>query len=123
MIANHSSRRPLNRARQISVYTADDRDRRTQARQQAEALFAAKPATPKPSTDRSQQPPPQLPTPSPAAPEPEPSPSDPQLAAIIPPSEFTRIRTWLKYGMAVADAAAIYKVDTSEIKRIRRLKN
>ena len=105
----------------------DDRERTTRARQVAEALFASKPVTspsvPQTVTDdqavrkprvlgiippsrstRQDQPP------SPVAPAPP--------TVEIPRSQFPRIRTWIKYGMSVAQVAQVYGVSASEIERI-----
>ncbi|MGB6564149.1 MAG: hypothetical protein WBE69_16230 [Candidatus Binataceae bacterium] len=43
-------------------------------------------------------------------------PAPPTVA--IPRSQFPRIRTWIKYGMSVAQVAQVYGVSSSEIDRI-----
>jgi len=36
----------------------------------------------------------------------------------IPPAYFARIRSWVKYGMTLAQVAEVYKVPVDEIARI-----
>jgi hypothetical protein len=36
----------------------------------------------------------------------------------IPPAHFARIRSWVKYGMTLAQVAEVYKVPVGEIARI-----
>jgi len=45
-------------------------------------------------------------------------PEPPRLSQQIPASHRTRIRTWLKYGMTVRQAAEVYGVSVGEIERI-----
>ena len=42
------------------------------------------------------------------------------MPEIIPASKFARIRTWVKYGMAVSQVAQVYGVTVEEIQRILR---
>ena len=43
---------------------------------------------------------------------------EPQTMREIPHSQFARIRTWIKYGMSVAQVAQVCGVSTSEIEQI-----
>ena len=43
---------------------------------------------------------------------------EPQTMREIPRSQFPRIRTWMKYGMSVAQVAQVCGVSASEIERI-----
>ena len=43
---------------------------------------------------------------------------EPQTMREIPRSQFPRIRTWIKYGMSVAQVAQVCGVSASEIERI-----
>ena len=36
----------------------------------------------------------------------------------VPPSQLARLRTWVKYGMTIPQAAGVYGVSESEIERI-----
>ena len=123
MIENHSPRRPgYGRDSSARPYP-DDRERMTRARQAAEALFAAKPpATEKPSVDRSAHPPRVLetasPPPAPGEAIEEAASPEPPMPATIPAAHFARIRSWLKYGMTMAQVAEIYRVPVDEITRI-----
>jgi hypothetical protein len=38
----------------------------------------------------------------------------------VPSAHFTRIRTWLKYGMTVEEVANVYGVEVGEIERMLR---
>ena len=110
----------------------DERQRTTRAREAAEALFAPKPSTPK--TLRTKGPPSaRLPEhkprvlsispPQPAARE-EADPAMPLTSRVpsgIHGSEIARIRAWLKYGMTIAQAAAVYETTVDEIERALRL--
>jgi hypothetical protein len=44
----------------------------------------------------------------------------PPVTPAIPESEVARIRTWLKYGMTIAQAAAVYGVAVDEVERVLR---
>ena len=104
----------------------DDRERITRARQAAEALFTSKPPVSAPATqqtapaDPSARRPRVLPI-SPASArhdEPE-SPVVPApLPVEIPPSQVARIRSWVKYGMKVAQVAQVCGVSIGEIERL-----
>ena len=37
---------------------------------------------------------------------------------VVPPSQLARLRTWVKYGMTIPQAADVYGVSESEIERI-----
>ena len=107
----------------------DDRERITQARQAAEALFA-KPQSGTPSvsevgptakTPRKQRVLPTISPPVPVLPDKSetaitPSPS----AGEIPRSQLARIRAWVEYGMTIAQVAQVYGVAVAEIERILR---
>jgi hypothetical protein len=105
----------------------DDREPITRARQTAEALFTSKPsvgtaiAPPAVADQSARKPrvlrviPPQAPArydvpDAPAAPTPPP--------VEIPPSQIARIRTWVKYGMKVAQVAQVYGVPVDDIERL-----
>ena len=45
---------------------------------------------------------------------------EPQTTREIPRSQFARIRTWLNYGMTVAQVAEVYGAAVGEIERILR---
>jgi hypothetical protein len=108
----------------------DDRERITGARQAAEALFAPKSQLIEPSV-RETAPAgeavrkPRVLAISAARPvhhdEPQaPISAKPPVTPVIPAAQFTRIRTWMKYGMTAAQVAEMCGVDASEIKRILR---
>jgi hypothetical protein len=42
------------------------------------------------------------------------------MTMVIPNSQVARIRTWLKYGITIADTAAIYGVAVDEVERALR---
>jgi hypothetical protein len=109
---------------------ADDGERIANARQAAEALFTSKPPASAPSVaasapaDQAARKPRVLriiaPAPArhrepetPVVPEPSPTRS-------VPASQVARIRTWVKYGMTVAQVARVYGVAVGEIERILR---
>ena len=109
---------------------SDDRERIVRARQAAEELFTSKPAfsgpasEPPPAGQTARKPrvlrviPPAAPVPAkevetPISPE-------PRETGEIPPSQFGRIRSWVKYGMTVAQVARVYRVAASDIERILR---
>ena len=115
-----------------SLQQSHDRERNTNARQAAEALFAPR------------RPLPEAPIPAASAPAGEPvrkprvlsvsstapHPRQERLAAStgpteqvtpkIPKSQFARIRALTRYGMTVAQVAQAYGVAVGEIKRILR---
>ncbi|HUC11461.1 MAG TPA: hypothetical protein VL985_13685 [Stellaceae bacterium] len=111
-------------------HRGDDREQIARARQAAEALFTSK----SPETRHSV--PDAAPADSPAR-----KPRVPQITAALPKraeepnatvgseprpirkiseSHFSRIRTWVKYGMAVRQVAELYGTDIDEIERIIR---
>jgi hypothetical protein len=105
-----------------------DRERITNARRAAEELFRPKPQAPKEGVPN-------------ALSSVDQSPRKPRILAItptvtireaavkapvslkqptrseIPASQFARIRTWMRYGMTVAEVAQIYEVTVEEIER------
>lgn len=123
MVENLPPRRPGYGRDHASARTPDDRERKAQARREAEALFAPKPTVTESRVASSAE----LAGVLSAAPasaqrkaiessessiNPERSP-----ARAIPAIDVARIRTWLKYGMTIAQVAAVYGVDAGEIAR------
>ena len=120
----------------------DDRERANKARQAAEALFAPKPQESAPTlpspvipgsspgrggVERAAAPPTaerRAPArhqalPAPVRKEPDASPGGaPAVGAGIPPAQVARIRTWLRYGMTIAEVAAVYGVGVGDIERL-----
>jgi hypothetical protein len=109
----------------------EDRERITQARREAEALFTSKrpvgePSAPDPSAPA--EPPPRKPrilralSPAPVrrGKGEVPVRSGPQTPPGIPSAHFARIRTLVKYGMTAAQVAGIYGVAIEVIERILR---
>lgn len=108
-----------------------DAERETvdRARQAAEALFRPKPQIAEPAAGA---PPSAEAAPAPskprvlraisAAPAEPVAPAAPESPAAshrrIPESHFSRIRTWLKYGMTVRQVAEVYGVAASDIERL-----
>jgi hypothetical protein len=43
---------------------------------------------------------------------------EPPVMPVIPAAHFARVRTWVKYGMAVAQVAQVYGVSVGEVERI-----
>jgi hypothetical protein len=99
----------------------------TAGRQAAEALF--RPKAPEPTR--------LAPTTAPAAPDPapvlravEPARPNPEhivVAAVaattpaapsVPPWDLTQIKTWLKYGMTIAQVAQVYSLAIRDLKRL-----
>ncbi|MGA8708200.1 MAG: hypothetical protein WB646_14565 [Steroidobacteraceae bacterium] len=113
-------------SRQHQPYSrGDDRERITRARQAAEALFTSKPprqhAQPSPADPLARKPRVLriIPPPAPARHDEPESPAAPApLTVEIPRSQVVRIRTWVRYGMKVAQVAQVYGVPVSEIERI-----
>jgi hypothetical protein len=102
----------------------EDRERITRARQAAEALFTAKRPVSAPSVpdsapaDQSARKSRVLQITSPAVPEPEtPIAAEPPISP-VPASQVARIRTWVKYGMTVAQVAEIYGIAGGDVGRI-----
>jgi len=101
----------------------DDRERKARARQAAEALFAPRPAPSAKPVDQLAQRPHVSPTASPPAQhEAIRAPTSPPLPSpkAIPAGDLLRIRTWMKYGMTIAQVAAVYGVDVGETERALR---
>ena len=126
---NHSEQILLSRQHQQHP-RGDDRGRITRARQAAEALFASKPPVSGPSVpdsppaDQSARKPRVLAI-APAAPVrlekiKTPVSPEPQTTREIPRLQFARIRTWMNYGMTVAQVADLYGAAVGEIERILR---
>ena len=101
-------RRPLGQTGSADRYP-NPRERIDRARRAAEALFAPKPrpAIPEPPTT---PPPPEPPREAPA----------PPAGVSIGAAQAARIRTWVKYGMSVAEVAAVFGVPVAEIERVLR---
>jgi hypothetical protein len=109
-----------------------DRERITRARQAAEALFTVKPPVSVPSVadaaaDQSSRKPRVLRVTSPpptGVEEPKASvslePLEPASTPSISPAHFARIRTWMRYGMTIAEVAAVYGLAVDELARILR---
>jgi hypothetical protein len=108
----------------------DDHDRITTARRAAEALFASKPRASAPSVaddgavDQMARKPRVLPiirSPAPVlSDEPKTATAPTAPTGKIPRSQFARIRSWVKYGMTIAQAAQVCGVAVAEIERILR---
>jgi hypothetical protein len=108
----------------------DDRDRVTEARRAAEALFISKPRVSAPSaadvgaveeTARKPRVLPIISSSGSALPhEPETSTTPALPAGDIPSSQLARIRSWVKYGMTVAQVAQVCGVAVAEIERVLR---
>jgi hypothetical protein len=105
----------------------DDRERITRARQAAEALFAAKPPVSVPSVadaaaDQSPRKPRVLRVTSPPSTDvAEVKASlEPASTPPISPAHFARIRTWMRYGMTIAEVAAVYGLAVDELARLLR---
>jgi hypothetical protein len=121
----------LDRSRQQHPAGDDDRRRVTRAREAAEALFLPKRLVAEPVVVES-------PPPSDSSPgrkprvlgiSAQPIPAEAAKPATHPTSRMTleiaksdiaRVRTWMKYGMTVAQAAAVYGVSVDEIERALR---
>jgi hypothetical protein len=121
MAKNFLSRRPVYGRDHAAARASDERARRAQARREAEALFAPKPAvTANPvalPAKRARV----LPSASAALPDASTHP-EPVLATTIPIAHAARIRTWLRYGMTIAAVAAVYGVAAAEIEGALRRK-
>jgi|SRR4051812_11054339 len=108
----------------------DDHERRTSARQAAEALFTGNREAidgmredPR-AIGKSARKPRVLPVlPTAAAPHEElytPNHTKHQIMPKIASSQFARIRTWVRYGMTLRQVAEMYEVDVEEIESILR---
>ena len=118
----------LDRRRPLSPRN-DERERITRARRAAEALFKSNRQLIKqslsdslPSVDQAARKPRVLKALSPAAAGHEESraPIDSEHRPAIPKSQFTRIRTWVEYGMTAAQVAVVYGVAVDVIEGILR---
>jgi hypothetical protein len=106
----------------------NDREQIARARHAAEALFTSKPLVTKTAVTEAASPSPTDRKPrvlqiiagpakrdeevkAAATPEPQPTPQ-------IPRSQFSRIRSWVKYGMTVRQVAEHYGAEIDEIRRI-----
>jgi hypothetical protein len=109
----------------------DDRERVERARQTAEALFAPKLQVAEPKVSGSLLPgdpparkPRVLGISAPPAADREavepPVSADQRIMPEVPPSQFARIRSWVKYGMTPAQVAKVYGVSAGDIERIIR---
>ena len=120
----------LDQPQQQPLAVGNDRPQITRAREAAEALFEPKRPIPKTLVVNS---------PAPADPSahkprvlsisPPPVPLEKagpaiapatRMTMVIPNSQVARIRTWLKYGITIADTAAIYGVAVDEVERALR---
>jgi hypothetical protein len=45
---------------------------------------------------------------------------EPATAPWFPPAHFARIRTWMRYGMTIAEVAAVYGLAVDELARTLR---
>ena len=108
----------------------NDREQIARARQAAEALFTSKPPATKPAITESASPSPTERKPrvlqiiaGPAKSDEDVSAAvtpEPQAMPKIPRSQFSRIRSLVKYGMTVRQVAEHYGADIDEITRIIR---
>jgi len=122
MIEHHSPRRPgYGRDSSARPYP-EDHERTARARQAAEALFTLKPPAEKHPVDQSTRQPQVLEiTPALAQPgtiEVTAVSPEPPMTPAIPAAHVARIRTWVKYGMTLAQVTEVYKVPVGEIARI-----
>ena len=129
MTEHHPNHSAYRRARSGELSFPVDRERALRARQEAEALFAPKPQprvvekAASPSRAAAEK---RALTRLPAAPAPTaPRASGPAAAGDAPPptrqipaDHAARIRTWLRYGMSIAEVATVYGVQVGEIERI-----
>jgi hypothetical protein len=119
----------LNHRQQQHHLRGDDRERITNARQAAEALFTPKPVEPSvsdpmPSAERPARKPRVLAilAPAPVRNEEVAAPVDhePRTTRQIPRSHHARIRTWVDYGLTIPQVAEVYGVAVGVIERIVR---
>jgi hypothetical protein len=107
MAENYPRTRPVYGREHAAAHIPDERGRRAEARRAAEALFAPKVPV--------QQP---LDAPAPSAPAElvdATSGAEPPPPKMIPAAHLPRIRAWLRYGMTIAQVAAVYGVAVAEI--------
>jgi hypothetical protein len=114
MIENLSPRRPVYGRDHAATHAPDERARRVQARREAEALFAPKLTVTEDPIASPAKPARVLPASQPDVP----TDPGPMPAKAIPPAHAARIRTWLRYGMTIAQIAGVYGVDTDEIAKL-----
>jgi hypothetical protein len=128
--SNHSEHMLFDQGQQ-PYPRGDDRERITQARREAEALFTAKQSVSTPSVPDQPTPAGQSPrkprilralSPAPVRQREREAPvsSKPRMPPEIPSSHFARIRTWVKYGMTAAQVAGVYGVGIETIEHILR---
>ncbi|MBV8122227.1 MAG: hypothetical protein JO081_20080 [Alphaproteobacteria bacterium] len=128
MADNRPPHRPPFRRAGSGERFPNDRERANKARQAAEALFAPKPReneAPNPSAGpRAERRAPAryevLPAAVRNAPNAAPIGVAPPIGTAIPAAHAARIRTWLRYGMTVADVATVYGVGVGDIERLLR---
>jgi hypothetical protein len=121
MAGNHPLSRSSFSAARLDRPLRDDREQKARARQVAEALFA--PKSPPAIVDEPPADPPArqsriLKSAPPAAYAPTDAAITPEAPTTIPAPHVARIRTWLKYGMTIAQVADAYRVPITEIKRL-----
>lgn len=109
MAQNRPPRPPAHYGAKPGERYPTDRERIDRARQAAEALFAPKP--------RAAEAAPPAPVRREVVTTPAPQASPPREVA---ESQVARIRTWVKYGMSVAEVAEVYGVSVDEIERVLR---
>jgi hypothetical protein len=130
-VAKQSGRLLLNHRQQQHHLRGDDRERITNARQAAEALFTPKrrpvepsASDPVPSAERPARKPRVLAISSPAPVRNEevaaPANPEPRTTREIPRSQHARIRTWVNYGLTISQVAEVYGVAVGVIERILR---
>ena len=116
-------------SRQEDRYSRGDRERITRARQAAEALFIAKPpvsipSVQDPAANQSPRKPRVLRVTSPPPTSVEELKAsvifEPATTASIPPGHFARVRTWMRFGMTIAEVAAVYGLAVDELARVLR---
>lgn len=108
----------------------NDREQIARARQAAETLFTSKPPVIKPAVTESASPSPTERKPRVLQIIPRPAKSDEEVNATVTPesqptpqiprSQFSRIRSLVKYGMTVRQVAEHYGAEIDEIRRIIR---
>ena len=117
------------RPQQQHQFRGDDREQIVRARSAAEALFAPKPQiTEQPVSETLQPPNSRKPRVLPILPPARlrqktadaPAASEQPAAPEIPVNKRSRVRTLVKYGMSVSQAADLYRVPVETIERILR---
>jgi DNA-directed RNA polymerase specialized sigma24 family protein len=110
MTEHHPNHSAYRRARSGELSFPVDRERALRARQEAEALFAPKPQ-PRVAEKAASPTAPRASDPLAAGD------ALPQPVRQIPADHAARIRTWLRYGMSIAEVATVYGVQVGEIER------